>query len=72
MKCFGKLRRTKFSEDHRGLSTVEIDTGAMLMKNTRWMRGFWAEAQEAFWTLRDVSRVDEVTLGLLIRLLGYT
>lgn len=37
--------------------TAEIDTGAMMMKNTRWMRGFWGEAQDVF---RDVEQMDEV------------
>jgi len=37
---------------------AEIDTGAMMMKNTRWMRNFWGEAQRVF---MDVEQMDEVS-----------
>ena len=30
----------------------------MIMKNTRWMRGFWGEAQDVF---SDVEQMDEVS-----------
>ena len=36
----------------------------MMMKNSQWMRDFWAEAQAAF---KDITRMDEVRLSFLVR-----